>query len=94
MLDQFTSADIDLFYASWKLGPRAKIKRLGTLRYFFRFCMNRKWQSENPVSTDIKPPIGANGFSSAPQQSVKPTIAEERVLVRYDQSFSKRTIVA
>ena len=60
MLDQFTSSDIDLFYASWKLGPRAKSKRLGTLRAFFRFCMNRKWLSENPISIDIKPPIGAN----------------------------------
>jgi integrase len=60
MLDQFTSADIDVFYSAWKLGARAKSKRLGTLRAFFRFCMNRKWLTENPVSTDIKPPIGAN----------------------------------
>jgi integrase len=60
MLDQFTSGDIDLFYAGLSLGPRAKAKRLGTLRAFFRFCMNRKWLAENPVSTDIKPPIGAN----------------------------------
>ena len=44
MLDQFTSGDIDVFYAGWKLGPRAKGKRLGTLRSFFRFCLNRKWQ--------------------------------------------------
>jgi integrase len=60
MLDQFTCGDIDLFYNSWNLGARAKGKRLGTLRAFFRFCMNRKWQQENPVSADIKPPIGAN----------------------------------
>jgi integrase len=60
MLDQFTSADIDLFYSGWKLGARAKGKRLGTLRAFFRFGMLRKWLPENPVSTDIKPPIGAN----------------------------------
>jgi integrase len=60
MLDQFTSADIDVFYSQWKLGPRAKGKRLGTLRAFFRFCANRKWLAENPVSPDIKPPIGAN----------------------------------
>jgi hypothetical protein len=60
MLDQFTSADIDVFYSGWNLGPRAKGKRLGTLRAFFRFCMNRKWLKENPVSSDIKPPIGAN----------------------------------
>jgi integrase len=60
MLDQFTSADIDVFYGNWKLGARAKGKRLGTLRAFFRFCMNRKWLTENPVSTDSKPPMGAN----------------------------------
>jgi integrase len=60
MLDQLTSGDIDIFYGAWKLGARAKGKRLGTLRAFFRFCINRKWLSENPVSPDIKPPIGAN----------------------------------
>src|SRR5438552_2950771 len=37
MLDQFTSADIDVFYATLPLGARAKGKRLGTLRSFFRF---------------------------------------------------------
>jgi integrase len=60
MLDQFTSGDIDLFYASWEIGARTKGKKLGTLRSFFRFCSNRKWLSENPVSPDLKPPIGAN----------------------------------
>ena len=68
MLDQFTSADIDLFYSTWKLGPRAKGKALGTLRSFFRFCAKRKWiavdttdpKSVGPVSSDLKPPIGAN----------------------------------
>lgn len=60
MLDQFTSADIDVFYASWKLGPRAKGKTLGTLRAFFRFAAAREWLTKNPVSTDIKPPLGAN----------------------------------
>ena len=60
MLHQFTSGDIDIFYSAWNLGARAKGKRLGTLRAFFRFCMNRKWLHENPISTDIMPPIGAN----------------------------------
>ncbi len=60
MLDQFDASDIDMFYGGWKLGPRAKGKMLGTLRAFFRFCMNRKWLDENPMSPDIKPPIGAN----------------------------------
>ena len=60
MLDQFTSADIDMFYAAWKLGPRAKGKTLGTLRAFFRFATAREWLPKNPVSADLKPPLGAN----------------------------------
>src|SRR5262249_13986071 len=40
----------------------------GTLRSFFRFCAKRKWipvdatdpKSIGPVSSDLKPPIGAN----------------------------------
>lgn len=60
IIDQFTPADIDLFWANWKLGPRAKGKRLDTLRAFFRFCVNRKWIPESPVSADIKAPVGAN----------------------------------
>ena len=60
MLDQFSSPDIDRFYAGLKLGARAKSKRLGTLRSFFRFCTNRKWLEESPVSSDLKPPLGAN----------------------------------
>jgi len=59
-LDQLTSGDIDVFYSLMKLGVRAKAKRLGTLRAFFRFCVNRKWLPESPVSSDIKPPVGAN----------------------------------
>jgi integrase len=68
MLEQVTSADIDMFFAGWKLGPRTKAKRLGTLRGFFRFCAKRKWvavdptdpKSVGPVSSDLKPPTGAN----------------------------------
>jgi integrase len=60
MLGQFTPADIDLFWADWKLGARAKGKRLHTLRAFFRFCVNRKWIPESPVSVDIKAPIGSS----------------------------------
>jgi integrase len=72
MLDQFTSADIDLFYSNWNLGPRAKGKALGTLRSFFRFCAKRKWiavdpadpKSIGPVSSDLKPPVGANRMAN------------------------------
>src|SRR5579884_4002478 len=68
MLDQFTSADIDVFYSTWKLGARAKGKALSRLRSFFRFCAKRKWvvvdpsdpKSVGPVSSDLKPPVGAN----------------------------------
>jgi integrase len=60
MLDQFTSADIDLFYGRWKLGPRAKGKALGMLRGFFTFCVNREWLSKSPVTRDLKPPLGAS----------------------------------
>jgi len=59
MLDQITAGDIDLFWAKWKLGARAKGKRLTTLRAFFRFCVNRKWIPESPVSSDIRPPVGS-----------------------------------
>jgi integrase len=67
MLDQFTPDDIDRFWANWRLGPRAKGKRLTTLRAFFRFCVNRKWISESPVSSDIKAPVGSSrGANKAP----------------------------
>ena len=60
MLDQLNSADIDAFYSGLKLGVRAKTKRLGTIRSFFRFCLNRKWVKVSPVSSDLKPPQGAS----------------------------------
>lgn len=72
ILDQFTSADIDLFYSTWELGPRTKGKALLTLRSFFRFCAKRKWiavdaadpKSIGPVSSDLKPPLGANRIAN------------------------------
>jgi hypothetical protein len=60
MIDEFTPADADLFYAGLKLGPRTKGTRLGVLRAFFRFAVNRKWMPETPVSADIKPPVGSS----------------------------------
>jgi integrase len=60
MLDQFTPDDIDLFWANWRLGARAKGTRLHTLRAFFRFSVNRKWIPESPVSSDIKAPVGSS----------------------------------
>lgn len=60
MLDQFTRADIDVFYGTSSLGVRSKGKMLETLRTFFRFCVNRELMAKSPVSPDLKPPIGAN----------------------------------
>lgn len=59
-LDQFTRADMDVFYAGWKLGARAKGKALSTLRGFFVFAVNREWLTKSPVTSDLKPPLGAN----------------------------------
>jgi len=60
MLDQVTAADMDLFYGGLNLGVRSKAKRLSTLRAFFRFCVNREWLQKNPVSSDLKPPLGSS----------------------------------
>lgn len=81
-LDQFTADDIDVFWANWKLGPRTKGKRLTTLRGFFRFCVNRKWIAESPVSVDIKAPVG-----SSKAKNKAPFTDEEvkRILAACDQ---------
>lgn len=34
----------------------ARRQSAGHAQRFFRFCVNRKWLTENPVSPDIKPP--------------------------------------
>lgn len=81
-LDQITADDIDLFWASWKLGPRAKGKRLTTLRGFFRFCWNRKWISESPVSSDIKAPVGS---SKAANKAPFTDAEVKRVIAACDQ---------
>jgi integrase len=60
MLDQFTRADIDVFYSTSPLGIRSKGKMLEKMRTFFRFCVNRELVAKSPVSPDLKPPIGAN----------------------------------
>ena len=60
MLDEFSAADVDGFYSRWQLGPRAKGKAPGTLRAFFRFAVAREWLIKNPVTSDLKPPLGAN----------------------------------
>jgi integrase/recombinase XerC len=60
VFDQITTRDIDVYYSTPKLGPRAKSKRLSTLRSFFKFCVNREWIPKTPVSAGIKAPIGSS----------------------------------
>jgi hypothetical protein len=48
MIDQFTPADADRFYAGLKLGPRTKGTRLGVLRAFFRFARQPKVAIDTP----------------------------------------------
>ena len=81
-LDQFTHSDIDRFWVNWKLGPRAKGKRLTTLRAFFRFCVNRKWLAESPVSSDIKAPVGS---SRAANKAPFTDVELERIVAACDQ---------
>jgi site-specific recombinase XerD len=64
MLDQFRPVDIDRFYATSRLGPRAKAKMLDRLRGFFRFCVNREWIGKTPVSQDLKPPAGSTRIAN------------------------------
>jgi integrase len=59
MLDQLTVSDMDRFFASWKDGKRAKAKKLDRLKSFVKFCLKRKWLSEN-IADDLRPPEGSS----------------------------------
>ena len=54
-LSQLTLSDMDRFYASWKDGIRAKAKKLERLKSFIKFCMKRKWITEN-IAEDLEAP--------------------------------------
>ena len=58
--EQFTSGDIDDFSGGSNSRARAKGMRLATPRAFPRFCTNRHWLQEYPISADIEPPMRAN----------------------------------
>ena len=58
-LDQFSVADMDLFYGSWKDGIKARAKKLDRLKSFVKFCMKRKWIAEN-ITDDLQPPAGSS----------------------------------
>jgi integrase len=58
-IDQLQVRDMDEFYASWKDGKKGKSKKLERLKGFVRFCMKRKWVTEN-IAEDLKAPPKAS----------------------------------
>jgi integrase len=62
-LDQLSIMDVDQFYISWKDGIRTRAKKLDRLKSFVKFCLKRKWITEN-LAEDLKAPEG----SSIPKQ--------------------------
>ncbi len=59
-LAQLTVTDMDRFYASWNDGPKSRSKKLERLKGFVKFCLKRKWFTEDIVE-DIEPPSGVSG---------------------------------
>lgn len=58
-VQQLTVADMDRFYASWKDGKRSRAKKLERLKSFVRFCLKRKWLSED-ITEDLEAPEGSS----------------------------------
>lgn len=54
-IDQLGVIDMDRFYGSWKDGKKGKSKKLERLKGFVKFCMKRKWLSEN-IAEDLEAP--------------------------------------
>jgi integrase len=71
-IDQLTVTDIDAFYISWKDGIRTRAKKLDRLKSLVKFCLKRKWISEN-LTEDLKAPEG----SSIPKQ--KTPFSDEQI---------------
>jgi len=71
LLSQLTVADMDRFYASWKDGKRAGAKKLERLKGFVKFCLKRKWLTE-----DITEDLQAQEGSSIPANKMPFTDAE------------------
>lgn len=56
-LDQFTTTDMDAFYASWKGGKSSRGKKLERAKGFWNFCKKRNWILASPMG-DLEPPVG------------------------------------
>jgi len=54
-LSELKLESLDAFRAGRKLGPLATLRELGRLRYFFKFCLKRKWLTENPAAESEAP---------------------------------------
>ena len=52
-LSELKLENLDAFRAGRK--PLATLRELGRLRYFFKFCLKRKWLSENPAAESEAP---------------------------------------
>lgn len=62
-IDQLQIEDMDGFYASWKDAKKGKAKKLERLRGFVRFCLKRKWLTEN-IAEDLKAPPKASELNA------------------------------
>ena len=58
-IDQLTIPDMDRFYAGWKDGKRSKARKLSKLKNLVKFCLRRKWITED-ITIDLEPPEGAS----------------------------------
>lgn len=58
-IDQLQVTDMDEFYAGWKDAKKGKAKKLERLKGFVRFCLKRKWLTEN-IADDLKAPPNAS----------------------------------
>jgi site-specific recombinase XerC len=62
-VDQLQVTDMDEFYAGWKDAKKGKAKKLERLRGFIRFCLKRKWLTEN-IAEDLKAPPKASELNA------------------------------
>src|SRR6266851_5824681 len=48
-VDSVSVEELARYRESWKLAPISSQKKIERMRSFFKFCMGRKWTSENPA---------------------------------------------
>ena len=70
-LSEITLEHLDAFRTGRKLGPLATLRELGRLRYFFKFCLKRKWITDNPAA-DSEAPRNIRPPEVVPRAAPKP----------------------